>query len=670
MADSKILTYPGRRISRDRLVSALNYLHFCREPLQVLLRHKEYDYRLTIQAHPGLPQDHCLELHWLKAGNFPRNIHRFDLEKIILPAPHALVFSPTSYFWDDETLSVELPDEIEPLHGRQVERSLCPAGQIEATVIQSSIGFCGELLDFSPAGLRIRVNARHPQNFFWLNLDEPVTVSLKRPGEESVLFCGEARVARASRGEEQREMVLLPTAAQAARYRPRQARTKRLTMRPAPTVSFRHPLTGQAYNLKICDIATLGIGVEEALERSCLVAGLLLPEVEVLIADSPFLHFSGQVVYRQVANGRARCGITILNIDIEEHYKLIGLVHQAEDEQAYVYPHGDPEEFMQFFFDSGFIYPSKYAELASEKERLLDACRRLYAGSKGIARSFVYREDGKMTGHISALRIYRHTWLNHHHAALSSHRAGLKVLRQISDFINDSYYLNPVQLRYVTAIWRPNNSFPAKFFGRFAERLADPAKCSMDTFAFLRGPGTDLCQDWGPLNGPPWELAKAQQADLYEFQGFYRKVSGGLLPEAFDLTPETFNDTSVAEAYRASNLKRDRYLYALRHGCDLTALIDVQDSDTGLNMSELTNAVVIYILDQEVFSPKVLQMLQCIMAVKHRKEKHPVLLYPSDYAKRHRLDYEKDYTVWILNLDHSDAYMENLNGYVNRRAHG
>jgi len=670
MADHKVLTYPGRRISRDRLVSALNYLHFRQEPLKVQLRHKEYDSLITLEASPGLPENHRLESRWLKTGNFPRNIHRFTLEKIIVPASQALVISPISYFWDDESVTVELPDEVEPFHGRQVERSICPYGQVEATVIQSSIGFCGELLDFSPVGLHIRINARHPQNFYWLNLDQPVTVSLKRQGEESVLYCGEARVARASRGDDQREMVLQPTTTQAARYRPRQARTKRLTMRPAPTVSFRHPLTGQSYHLKICDIATLGISVEEAPERSSLVAGLLLPELQVFIADSPFLRFSGQVVYRQEINGRVRCGITILDIDIEEHYKLIGLVHQTEDEHAYVYPHGDPEEFMQFFFESGFLYPSKYAEIASEKERFLDACRRLYGGSKGIARSFVYREDGKMTGHISALRIYRRTWLNHHHAALSSHRAGLKVLRQISDFINDSYYLNPVQLRYVAAIWRPNNSFPAKFFGRFAERLSDPAKCSMDTFAYLSGPGNDLCHDWGPINGPPWELAKAQQSDIYEFQGYYQKVSGGLLPEAFDLTPESFNDTSVAEAYKASNLRRERHLYALRHGCDLVALIDVQDSDTGLNMSELTNAVFIYILDQEVFSPKVLQMLQCIMAVKHRKEKHPVLLYPSEYAKRHRLDYEKDYTVWILNLDYSDAYMENLNGYVNRRAHG
>lgn len=670
MPDPKILTYPARRISRDRLVSTLNYLHFRQEPLLVQLRHKEYGYQLNLKAYPKTPQEQRVEGEWVKEGNFPRNIHRFSLDKIIVPGTNALVFCPSHYFWDGETFSADLPEEIEPFPGRQTLRTPCLTNPIEATIVQNSIGFCGQLLDFSPSGFRIRVNARDPQNFFWLNDHQPVTVSFKRSGDESVLFCGEARILRATRGEEQREIVLLPAVTQAARYRPRKARTKRLTMRPAPTVNFRHPLSGESHCLKICDLATLGVSVDEPIERSCLVAGLLLPEVELSIADNPFLTFSGQVVYHREVDGRMRSGVTILDIDIEDHYKLIGLVHQAEDERAYVSPHGDPEEFMRFFFDSGFLYPAKYAEIAKDKERFLEASRRLYAGSKGIARSFVYREDGLMTGHISALRIYRHTWLNHHHAALSSRRAGLKVLRQISDFINDSYYLNPVQLRYVAAIWRPNNSFPAKFFGKFAETLADPQKCSMDTFAYLHAAPVDEQQDWGTLSGPPWELAKAQQSDLYEFEGYYHKVSGGLLPQAFDLTPETFDDQSVAEAYRASGLKRDRHLYALRNGMDLAALIEVQDSDTGLNMSELTNAVTIFILNQEVFTPKILHMLQCIISVKHRKKHHPVLLYPSDYAVKHRIDYEKDYTVWILNLDHSDAYMENLGGYVNRRCNG
>lgn len=670
MVDTKILTYPERRISRDRLVAALNYLHFRHEPLTLLLRHKDYDYQLTIKAYTRPPQELSIEGEWLKEGNFPSNIHRFQLERIIIPGSNGLVFCPEHYYWDDESFSADLPEEIQPFYGRQILRNTCQTNQIETTILQNSIGFCGHLLDYSPNGFRIRITTKTPQNFYWLNDNLPVTVSFRRPGDEDVLFCGEARVLRATRGEDQREIVLLPKVSQAARYRPRKARTKRLTMQPAPTVIFRHPLTDQSHCLKIHDLATLGIAVEEPAERSCLVAGLLLPEVELSIAGNTFLKFSGQVVYHQENDGRVRSGITILDIDIEDHYKLIGLVHQAEDERAYVSPHGDPEEFMKFFFDSGFIYPAKYAEIARDKELFLDACRRLYASSKGIARSFVYREDGMMTGHISALRIYRHTWLNHHHAALSSRRAGLKVLRQISDFINDSYYLNPVQLRYVAAIWRPNNSFPAKFFGRFAEGLGDPQKCSMDTFAYLRGSAVDELQDWGPLNGPTWELAKAQQADLYEFEGYYRKVSGGLLPQAFDLTPENFDDQSVSTAYKASGLKRERHLYALRHGVDLVALIEVQDSDTGLNMSELTNAITIFILDQEVFTPKILHMLQCIISVKHCKERHPILIYPRDYAVRHRLDYDKDYTVWILNLDHSDAYMENLNSYVNRRANG
>jgi hypothetical protein len=669
MPNQKVLAYPKRGASFDRLIASLHDLHFRQEPFLAVLRHKEFGYSLTLKAHPHIPIEKSIEASWVKENHFPKSLYQFELDKIIIPGPAALVFVPARYFLDDDSLSSDIPERIDPFHDRQVVRVNCLKSNIEATLIQNSIAFDGQLIDFSPFGFRVDVSAQNPQNFYWLNQDCPITLFLRDARSQDILFCGEALISRTTQGEEHREMVLFPTAQQAARYKPKEARTKRFEMSPSPTLNFSHPLTGKMYCLKVVDIATLGFGVSESSDKACLLAGLLLPKIQVLIADSLLMTFSGQVVYREDKGDTIRCGIAILDMTVEDHSKLIGLVHQTEDEGAYVTPHHDPEEVMQFFFESGFIYSRKYAEIAKEKDQFLLSCRRLYSSSEGIARSFVYREKGMMTGHISALRIYRHAWLSHHHAALSNRRAGFKVLKQISDFINDSYYLNPVQLRYVAAIWRPDNSFPAKFFGRFAESQEDPQKCSMDTFAYFRS-SVDQCQDWGPLSGPPWELVKAREADLYEFEGFYNKVSGGLLARAFDLTPDTFTDDSVSRAYRASDLKRERHLYALRHGVDMVAFIEVQDSDIGLNLSDLTNAVTIFVLRQEVFTPKILRMLQCIMAVKHNKENHPVLLYPRECAQNLRIEYEKDYTIWILNLEHSDAYMKHLGGYVKRRANG
>jgi hypothetical protein len=373
---------------------------------------------------------------------------------------------------------------------------------------------------------------------------------------------------------------------------------------------------------------------------------------------STFLNLTGQVVYREVLGDDVVCGIAILDISIDDHFRLIGLVHRAEDENAFVRINHDPDKFFEFLFDTGFLYPSKYEEVHSQREAFIEAYRKLYLNSNQIARCFVYIENGQIYGHVSALKIYRHAWLNHHHAALPNRRSGLRVLRQISDFHNDSYVLNPLQRRYIVGIWRPNNSFPARFFGSFAQGVNDPKACSMDTFSYIRV-SLDSCKSWDDLNGP-WEVTRATRQDICEFEGFYQKTSGGLLAKAFDLTVDSFDDQSVALEYASSGLKRERQLYAVRYGLDLMALVEVQDSDTGLNLSDLTNAVYIYVLDIHMVTPKILEFIQCMVAVKQRREMTAIMLYPNTYVKRYQMDESKEYTVWILNTEYSDAYMQHL----------
>lgn len=657
---SNIVVYPAGKIKREQFVNRLNVLHFRNDPILVAVEHREFGYGLFLKAMPLLCMGDKLEAAWTKDAQFPRNIHRFKLVKIVIPGvASALEFLPLHPLLDDDLIESEIPEQIDVVSGRKIARHPCITENIRATLIQNSIGFTGKLIDFSPDGIRVQVTTSNPQNFYWLNLNMPVTLTLNREGE--VVYSGQMNILRAEGNQVEKDVVLQPATNHAARYRPKECRTKRLTMHPSPSVAFRHPLTGQNYTLRVKDIATLGICVEELPERSALVAGMLMPEVKLAVAGSFFIAFSGQVVYRIERDKRVYCGIAILDIDTEDHFKLIGLAHQSDNENAYISISHDAEAFFEFLFDCGFLYPTKYAEINSEKEAFIQAYNKLYHNPNSIARCFAYIEDGQIHGHVSALKIYKYSWLNHHHAAISTKRVGLRVLRQISEFINDSFYLNPVQLRYVVGIYRPDNSFPAKFFGGFASKANDSQKCSTDTFAYFHF-SIDTCKNFGDLKGP-WELARAQEPDMVEFEGFYNKISGGLLAKAYDLNPLTFEDSSVATAYRASGLKRERHLYAIRYGMDLKALVEVQDSDTGLNMSELTNAVTVYVLDPDLFTPKVLATVQCVVCVKHNKEKHPVLLYPVSYVEKYRMEVEKTYTIWILNLDHADDYMAHLNRF-------
>ena len=137
------------------------------------------------------------------------------------------------------------------------------------------------------------------------------------------------------------------------------------------------------------------------------------------------------------------------------------------------------------------------------------------------------------------------------------------------------------------------------------------------------------------------------------------------MTKAFDLTPDTFEDSTVAKEYEASGLKRNRYLYAVRYGLELKALVEVQDTNYGLNLSELTSAVYIYILDEKMITPKVLNFIQCMISVKTQCENATVMLYPNSYAKRYQIPVDKEYNIWILNLnvEGTDAYIQHLSRY-------
>ena len=161
-----------------------------------------------------------------------------------------------------------------------------------------------------------------------------------------------------------------------------------------------------------------------------------------------------------------------------------------------------------------------------------------------------------------------------------------------------------------------------------------------------------------------WELTRANEADIIEFRGYYRKVSGGLMVDAMDLTPQGLDGQKLAKAYEACGLKRQRRLYAIRYQKALKALVDVQDSDLGLNLSELTNAIIVYVLDEEAIHRDMVRFIVSALAIRYNKMQHPLLIYPNTYAVRYRLPVDKEYTLWALDLKSgSEGYMNWMQRY-------
>jgi hypothetical protein len=420
------------------------------------------------------------------------------------------------------------------------------------------------------------------------------------------------------------------------------------------------------FDLKVVDLSGSGFAVEENQNNSVLLPGMILPELELSFANSFNIKCRAQVVYRnnnetEKEGNWVKCGVALLDINIQDHAKLISILQQTQNENSYFCNRVDLDELWNFFFETGFIYPDKYEHIQKNKHQIKATYEKLYNNDSNITRHFIYQDNGRIMGHMAMLRYYKKTWLIHHHAARKSalNKAGLIVLDQIGRMGNNSHRLDSLHMEYLMCYYRPENKFPSRVFGGAANSIHDPKGCSIDTFAFYRHQ-----RDLTRVASLPesWQLIRASEVDLLELENFYQHVSGGLMLDATDLRPNCLSIDTLSEEYERLGLKRDRQLFALRQEDQLKAIVIVNLTDLGLNLSDLTNCIKIFVLDKNALSADILNATLDILATKFQKTDMPALLYPAAYADEQSIAYEKRYNLWAFSLQFSDQYFK----YINR----
>ena len=161
-----------------------------------------------------------------------------------------------------------------------------------------------------------------------------------------------------------------------------------------------------------------------------------------------------------------------------------------------------------------------------------------------------------------------------------------------------------------------------------------------------------------------WQITETGSEDLRELAGFYNQSSGGLLLDALDLVPEKLYSDGLSKEYEQQGLTRLRYLYSLKRNGLLRAVFLVNKSDVGLNLSDITNCVKVFVTDSKEFKAEILQAAISKIANKTDKKDFPVLIYPAAFADEKQIPYYKTYNLWICSLQYSDAYFRYLKRLV------
>ncbi len=645
--------------SRKFLLNKLNYLHFEDQSFFLHFRHRTFDRLLTLEVTSEPCEQSRLRCFWVEEGDRRNELSRYSFESLSFQdhAKRTITAYPRLLEIFADGVLLELPDRCnETLAGVLTHESR----DVQALFYQNAAVFQGQLLAFRSEWFKARVQAEPPQTFKWISLEQPVHLVLK--DGDYTYFSGECRIIEHSGDAGLKEFELEPVKRKVQRFQARKYRSSRTALLPSPDVFLRHPLSKQKLFFKAVEISGSGLALAENAETSSLFAGLIIPDLQIVVHSNMRLTCSAQVIHRSIRAdgeeqaGRIVSGLCFLDMDLQEHTALLSLLQQIRDQKASLDGPVDSEELWNFFFESGFVYPGKYLLLQNKKQDLKHFYRRLYAEHSPISKHFLYRENGAIWAHMSMLRFYNRAWLIHHHAANNRQgkMGGVRVLDQISRFVNEIHTLDSARMDYVFCYFRPENKFPERVFGGMAAALKDPQKCSRDTFAYV------LNEKLAVANALPeaWSLDPASREDILEFRYFYQAFSGGLLPRAFDLQPQAELESALVAEYQKLGFDRNNVLYSLHFKGQLKILVMISTSVPGLNMSDLTNCIKIFIVDRQDLNRRIFWSMVSEVERRTADGSMPLLVYPLHSLQELSIDYDKMYSLWIFNLNYLDAYFQ------------
>jgi hypothetical protein len=647
-----------RRVVRRRLVDALNYVNFRKDSVIVNLEHVRYGSILSLRAVPEPCTGEALSCLWTDVC--PPNVamHYVFRNLMVDRGLDLLVVDGEAAELTDESITLVLPVHCRALQPRKAKRHACVG--VQATLMQDGASFAGSLEEFTVLSFRVLLSAQPPLTFEWISIEHPVYVILS-DGKDT-LYSAECKIVRQTDTKQLRAFVLEPVEGE---HRTRHDRTgsEGHSLAPHPGVVFDHPLTGKKIRLEVDRISPCWFSVVERYDASVLFPGLVIPAIEIEAVPGFAVTCRGQVSRGILRNGdgekHIEWRIIVVDMGIEDQGKLFAWLQRLVHRKSHSYGSIDLEDLLTFFFDTGFVYPEKYEALRSKREEFKETYRKLYLENPAIARHFIQMDKGAIQGHLSMIRFYQNTWMMHHHASTGEQGAGLAVLREVTDYVNDYRYLYSSHMDYLICYFRPNNRFPNRMFGGFARVLNNLQECSVDSFAYFNlEPPVEA-----PVGGDClWGLHASTKEDLSELRNFYERTSGGLLVKALDLEPERIDADGLNMEYRNLGFKRERTLYSLKKGDQLKAVFMALVSDVGLNMSNLTNCVHVFVIDQNDLPLDQLYRHLGALGPRYAEGEMAVLLHPVSFADQWGVSYEKIYNLWAFDTKHTDRFYEYMEG--------
>jgi hypothetical protein len=650
----------SKKVTVDEIINRLNLCHFSHAHVFISMKHPRYKENILLKASPEPCLDHNVTCNWETGVSISPETYVF--EWLIINDGQAIILVPAELKQMDEKAAyLSLPDKGYVFEQRDKRRY--PGKNTEAEVTQQGFTARGTLVDFTPEGLKIRIRPEISSPLNWLNPNEEVSITLFKGNETILPSFGS--IIRQDDGFSGQEIVLRPDLVTLRRFRPKKVRPERQRLVPSPKISFQHPLAGRGCQRSVFDISYSGLAIDEPADDQLLMPGLIIPELTIIFAGILKLTCKAQVIYRRVMEDKTvRCGLAFLDMNVPTYNQLTQLISNTRDENVFISNQVDLDALWEFLFETGFIYPKKYKLVNSYVDQFKEVYRKLYQETPEIALHYTYEKNGRLHAHVSLLRAYDRAWMIHHHAAraLSGRRTGFSVLVQMINYVNGIYQLPTPCMDYVFCYFRPDNGFPDLVYGDFARDYNTPRNCSLDLYAYMpfrMSPTSSL-----PDN---WTLSGSSSQDLWELELFYRNHSAsvapsgepGLFVEGLGLRNEP--DGMLKNLFSKLGFVRNWHTFSLLKEGRLKAIFLINQADLGINLSELLNSISVIVIEPHDLSWEILSKAINKFSNSFQMGTIPVMIYPFEYAVENNIPFERQYFLWVFNLQRASAdYLDYL----------
>lgn len=636
------------KVAERDLLNLLNHAHFMDRDLLVLLVDNEGGKPMLRKARPAPCQGETLACQWVDPGQ--ACLSGRAIRYVFLSDGRSLVVLALDKCRETaEGFEAPLPPNGFVVGKRRARRF--PGREVVVELMQDSLVAQGTLLDFSSQALRVQISPAPGASLLWLQEERPIGLRLWR--ENEIVFTGLCRCHRQTAGVDRRELVLFLGRDPGKTPRSAEAATRHCPV-PPPNAAFVHPLTGRQVTREVADLGLHGFSLVEPAGGGCMPPGMILRRCTISFAAGPALSCMARLVsLAKEKNACTRCAFEILDMDLRSYGRWSHLLAPVLDPCIRIADDLDLDQLWTFLFETGFVYPKKYVFLQSHRSAFKETYRKVYRNHPEVAEHFTYRIGGQILGHLSMVRAYETAWMVHHLAAkrTGGRRIATALLKQILTYFEGVRTLPSVRLHYLMFYFRPDNRYP-NLLGDFSRSLRNPQVCSMDLFAykeFARGPETDLPADW--------HLRKCTPADEEAVGRFYCRESGGLLMDVLRPDQAEEGGRSAASLYADNGLFRRWDAYALLQGDRTRALVMVDQSDLGLNLSELLNGMKVLMADEADIPWPLLKAALDRLASVYPAEEVSTMIYPASYLRRQGVPFEKEYLLWILDVQYGPEFI-------------